>query len=812
MEAHRITPLTSTSLSEDPVDIKCIVFAVRSAPDVKAVVVVLDQSRRVNQKKVAASLERILGPMVPIKRQDISMLSRDLLIDAIGYPVGEVPPFGFCTGGIIRIVDDELVRDGRFVRFGPEEGFVVIRGEDLLKDGGVAAAVGEVADVADRAILVRGTGDPSASGDFLHPIGPNEGQSAFGGVPVQIETILRVVRKRKLAKRLLFATVVPGQTGGRHAFDRNLRSSGSLVWRHPVTGQACELQMIIGKTVERRYGPKVMEQVLKRVVKGGYVRITGVLQANSKNDAVLDVVVHDLETLGSSLIGLASAMSAEAAATVDSSGSSEAPTIQQQQQQPQRPHQSLAHRPKQLPYVNLNTLKMQKKKKKGVSEEDLLPEYGPARALDVVPVSTMHGLVRLREALFAATAVSLDAEWRPSTQSGRSNPVSLLQLGIVGSDSTSMDIFLVDMLALCFYEHDGSFGRALTEEQIVLSDLLEAVFGSDIPKLGFGLRYDVKRLRESYPWLPCFRGHAVVSSHVDVGMLGRLAGKVKAHKNLSLSKLTTAVLGVRLSKEEQMSDWGHRPLDESQVKYASNDVACLMDIYDALVAVEPDILSGKQPREFVSLGLTDLGRASGMMTSEDVDGNGSGSGWYSGSDATWEVGDMVNQVLPRQLAKKQPLKTCTIGPGAARAYLGEYVDRGGKEGAVNALLGTEEAKKYNSAPRGGAIIEMANAFLFFVNIPSRNYPNDFVDGKMSWFSSRGQTLEHPVIKRILGGEKLLTLWCRRDRERYAYFGELSVDSVEEQADGTLKVWYRLNDWETIIASHTAKHVLAGNVL
>ena len=743
---------------------------------------------------------------------------RDRLLDVVGFPAGEVPPFGFRTDGIVRIIDDTLVSEGALVRFGPEEGFVVIRGADLSLDGGVVASVGEDAREPST------TTSSSSEDDNLRQIVVPGALSPFNNTPVQFDTLLRVVRKRKLAKRLLFATVVPGDAGGRHAYGRNLRTSGSLVWRHPVTSEPCELQMIIGKTIERRYGPKVMDQILKRVVKGGYVRITGVLQANTKNDACVDVVVHDLETFRSSLTGLAavtppmplvSSTAAPMTASSGASGASGAGTL------------PASRRPQQTPYVNLSTLKG-KKKKNRLSEEDLVPEYRPARTFDVTPVADMGALLRLREALIAASAVSLDAEWRPSTQQGRSNPVSLLQVGVVGSDPATMDVFLVDMLELCFYKRDVDFGGPLTDEQIVLSDLLEAMFGNvGIYKLGFGLRYDVKRLRESYPWLPCFRGHASVSSHVDLGMLGRLAGKIKAHKNLSLSKLTAAVLNVRLSKEQQMSDWGSRPLTGQQISYASNDVSCLVDIYDALVAGDADILSSPKAREFVSLNLNELGRGgsggSGGYSEGDEEGqlggNGSGSGWYSGSN---EEGQFDTPVLSRpRPPKKLPLKSCTADPTMARRFLGEYVDRSGKEGAVTALVGVEEAKKYNGAPRGGALIEMSNAFLLFVNVPSRNYPNEFSaigdeDGgrgqKMSWFSSRGQTLDHPVIKRLLDAERTVTLWCRRDRERYAFFGELNVDSVEEQADGTLKVWFRLVDWEAIRESATVRHVLAANQL
>ena len=773
------------------VDIKCIVFRVKSRPEVPAVVIVIDQRYRVDLKKVAECLDQFLEAGAVVRRQDVAMVDGGSLVDVVGFPVGEVPPFGFPSEEVVRIVDDALVHEHSLVRFGPGEGDVVIRGTDLLASGGVAADVRGKQLGSDKLV----DGDLRAERDHLHDIGAGF-QNAE---PHRFEMVLRVVRKRKLAKRLLFATVVPALHGGRQsAYVRNARNSGSsLVWRHPETCQKCELQLIVGKTIERRYGAKFMEQtMLKRIVKGGYLRVTGVVQANSKNDACVDVVVHDLETLGTSLTGLE-----------DERVGIMAPTSATSAGMPDQ----LAQRPTQQPYVNLTALKM-RKKRKTVEEDDLMPEYEPARKCDVKMVTTMEDLLRVREALSASTAVSLDAEWRPSTRQGRSNPVSLLQLGVVGADKTSMDVYLIDMLELCFYNHNG-FDRALSAEQRLLSDVLETMFGSDVPKLGFGLRYDIKRLRESYPWLPCFGGHAPITSHIDVGMLGRLAGKVKVHKNLSLSKLTAAVLNARLSKQEQMSDWGHRPLNERQISYASHDVACLVDLYDAILSASaPDILSARGSMDFVSLNLTELGSGHGAM--------GVGPGWYSGPDDGDERPvrsglDANASELDRLKgrSKKLPIKYATCNPDLARSYLGDYVTSSGKEGAARAILPPEEAQRHSHAKRGGAMLELANAFLFFVNVPSRNYPNEFTDdGRMSWFSSRGQTLDHPVIKRILDGEKTLTLWCRRDKERYAYFGELAVDSVIEQEDGSLKVWYRLRDWDAISSSPTVAHVLAGNTL
>ena len=649
MESQKIMPVAvvgdepEEGAGGDPaVDIKCIAFRLKTCPSVPAVIVVIDQRRRVDLKKVAGCLERELGSEVSIRRQDVAMVDRDRLVETVGFPVGEVPPFGFPRDDMVRIVDEQLVEDGMLVRFGPGDGDVVIRGRDLLVGGGIAA------DVCER-IDERRSGED----DGLHSIGTGLENTE----PYEFETVMRVVRKRKLAKRLLFATVVPALHGGRHhAYSRHVRSpGGSLVWRHPETEKACELQLIVGKTVERRYGPKVMEQkILKRILKGGYVRVVGKVQANPKNDACVDVVVHDLETFGTSLIGVEDGTQGGRLGVTSACSMPE----------------PLEKRPTQQPYVNLNTLKMKKKKKQGITEEDLLPEYAPARESSITMVTTMDDLRRLEDAVRRATAISLDAEWRPSTRQGSSNPVSLLQIGVAGSDKTTMGVFLIDMLELCFYCHDGSFDRELSDEQVVLSDILEALFGSETPKLGFGLRYDVKRLRESYPWLPCFRGNAPIISHVDVGMLGRLAGKVKAHKNLSLSKLTSAVLNMRLSKEEQMSDWGHRPLDERQIAYASNDVACLIDIFDALSSAEPGILSGRRSMDYVSLGLTELG------TSNRGHAMGSGDGWYSGPEdnndrlmndpAAWEL-----ERRPRQ-PQKLPLKSCTCDPSLARDSLGEY--------------------------------------------------------------------------------------------------------------------------------------------
>jgi prolyl-tRNA editing enzyme YbaK/EbsC (Cys-tRNA(Pro) deacylase) len=816
MRDHNIAPVgpntNSSGSGGDVVDIKCVVFR-ETCPGLggrssrPSIVAVVDQDRRVSISKLASCLGVVLGcdGDVQVKRQDVRMVERERLVEKVGFPAGEVPPFGFSRPDVVTIVDKELVARDVMVRFGPEDSRVVIEGEALLDGGGVAFDIScegrEVASsTADDRCRFGGVGN-NYNNNNNHNDNDDDGLAAIlpdgsgsmneaGKEVVRFERIFRVVRKRKLAKRLLFATVMPFLQGGvSQAYGRNSRNSGSsLAWRHPETNAACELQLIIGKTLEGRYGKKQMEVMLKRVVKGGYVRVVGVVQPNAKNDSCVDVIVHDLETLGASSVAV---MSRQPASTWETTDSREP-----------------FSRPEQQPYINLNTLKLKKKKKMVVSKDAMLPDYTPARRMAVETVRTMEDLQRLKLSIVSSSVVSLDAEWRPSTRQGKSNPVSLLQLGVCSSNDTeTMQVFLIDMLELCFYKRDQSMEACLTREQLVLNEILEDLFAKpEVLKLGFGLRYDVKRMRESYPWLPCFQKQSNVCSHVDLGMLARLDGMIKSSKNLSLRKLAATALGLGLSKEEQLSDWGARPLTDRQIQYASNDVACLVDIYDVILRRHPDILSGPKAMDYVALSLWDLGTGTGD--------NLVGQGYSTLSNNNKNLGGSALELVRKQSAKKLPLKECSCDPvnGPVRAFLGEYVAKGGKVGCVEALIGLEESKKYNAVPRGGALIELENAFLVFVNVPSKVYPNSFEDGKMSWFSSRGQTFEHPVIRRLLNGTKSIHLWCRREKERYVYFGEMEIDhnAIHEQEDGALKIWYRLLDWPALSVSATVLHVLEAN--
>jgi hypothetical protein len=258
------------------------------------------------------------------------------------------------------------------------------------------------------------------------------------------------------------------------------------------------------------------------------------------------------------------------------------------------------------------------------------------------------------------------------------------------------------------------------------------------------------------------------------------------------------VLGRSLDKEEQISDWGARPLTESQIQYAVSDVACLLDIYETIQDESPRILDGKTMTQ-CALNLFQIG--------------GSFTRSYSGQQVTSSDDGRATQ-------KKRPLTESFCDSSRLKSYAGKHIATGGKLGVVKACLQEEEAIKATALyriPRGGAMIEMSNAFLLFVNIPSRIYPNSFElhdDGlfRMSWWTSAGQTRSHPVVSRILNREKTLHLFCRKEKDKYVYFGELDIDteSIEEQENG-LKLYFILKDYHEVLStSHLVSQLLSMN--
>ncbi len=87
-----------------------------------------------------------------------------------------------------------------------------------------------------------------------------------------------------------------------------------------------------------------------------------------------------------------------------------------------------------------------------------------------------------------------------------------------------------------------------------------------------------------------------------------IAAKAVGRKKLGLAGLAEEILGLKLAKDEQRSDWGRRPLSKDQIEYAYADTRHLADIaahlkrevhekgFDEEVAVDCERASAKEPR------------------------------------------------------------------------------------------------------------------------------------------------------------------------------------------------------------------------
>lgn len=317
-------------------------------------------------------------------------------------------------------------------------------------------------------------------------------------------------------------------------------------------------------------------------------------------------------------------------------------------------------------------------------------------------------------------------------------------------------------------------------------------------------------------------------------------------------------MGVAIDKAEQRSHWGRRPLTTSQLKYAAADAAALIDIFGSILVARSEVLSPYWMSQ-LSNNLTHLPAV--YQKANRLQKNALSSvaptriGKYTRS---CQEGEPRNKNYERNQINRLP---CDIS--SLMKELGQPI-AGGKVGVVRkaAILQSfnSEQKRPNVRktpvphfPRGSGLLEFSNAFCLFVNVPSRSYPNTFsilADGKederdclMSWWPGRGQTLDHPVIQRLLGkypfqqdageikefnsrfkkseerenigdetSEMLnnrqysILLFIRPSKRDYVFCGNLSVNQIRD-IDGQLSIIWKLEEYSNLRNSFHFQEIL-----
>lgn len=148
--------------------------------------------------------------------------------------------------------------------------------------------------------------------------------------------------------------------------------------------------------------------------------------------------------------------------------------------------------------------------------------------------------------------IGFDTETRPSFKKGQSYKVALLQLAVPNK------VFLIRT-------HHSGFTR----------DLAEIFESPEIIKAGVAIRDDIKALQTLHRFTP--------SAFIDLALMAREAGLQVE----SVKKLTALVLGFRISKSAQTSNWEAPTLTEKQIEYAATDAWVCLEIYHRLAKLAP---------------------------------------------------------------------------------------------------------------------------------------------------------------------------------------------------------------------------------
>ncbi len=179
--------------------------------------------------------------------------------------------------------------------------------------------------------------------------------------------------------------------------------------------------------------------------------------------------------------------------------------------------------------------------------------------INLLPIAKFEGKIEIIDTLEAADKATaklskydllgFDTETKPAFQKGVFNDVSLVQLATL--DTTYL----------------------FRLNKIGLTKGLKSIFTNQkIQKIGLALRDDVKDLRKLSEFEP--------AGFIELSELTKELGIV----NAGARGLAGLILGVRISKTQQTSNWENELLTKKQIDYAATDAWVCLAIFSHLQA------------------------------------------------------------------------------------------------------------------------------------------------------------------------------------------------------------------------------------
>ena len=174
-------------------------------------------------------------------------------------------------------------------------------------------------------------------------------------------------------------------------------------------------------------------------------------------------------------------------------------------------------------------------------------------------IDNMDSFHKILPRLRSIKILGFDTETKPTFRKGKKNAVSLMQLA------------------------NGEYAFLFRIKHIGIPDELAAILSDpNIIKTGVAIHDDIKALRNVKKFNP--------SGFIDLQSYVKDFGITSA----GLKKLAGIILGFRISKRQQVSDWEAAELSEPQIVYAATDAWVCHQIYEKLSAEQEDE-TGKQP-------------------------------------------------------------------------------------------------------------------------------------------------------------------------------------------------------------------------
>jgi ribonuclease D len=174
---------------------------------------------------------------------------------------------------------------------------------------------------------------------------------------------------------------------------------------------------------------------------------------------------------------------------------------------------------------------------------------------DVVVVDNKETFNKIKPELFLDKIWGFDTETKPCFKKGLSNitPVSLLQL----SSAEKTYLFRLNKFKL-------------------QKEVIRLLSSTQYTKIGVSIRDDLKSLQKLHNFVP--------------GGFVELQEYVKNFEitDMSLKKLAAIVLGIRISKAQQLSNWDADSLTEKQISYAATDSWISREIFIKLKSTKND--------------------------------------------------------------------------------------------------------------------------------------------------------------------------------------------------------------------------------